>query len=172
MRSRLRRVAGPCSPISGDVVADWPQAWRRNVAMGANFRDFSRPAKPIDACRRIRDRSRAGSLLRRVTKHTNQYALAKRGCTNNHDSRMAIVLTTFPGRDGADCHASLGRKLFVLLARKPANRAISLAHGRKRVAAFFPRSSVAFCAFAWLRCPSSGCVFLTTPAVKGASVRR
>ena len=135
MRSRLRRVAGPCSPISGDVVADWPQAWRRNVAMGANFRDFSRPAKPIDACRRIRDRSRAGSLLRRVTKHTNQYAFAKRGCTNNHDSRMAIVLTTFPGRD-----ASLGRKQFVLHARKQTNRQSHWPTGENELPPLSPRS--------------------------------
>src|SRR3954452_22722040 len=40
--SRLRRVAGLCSPISGDVVADRPQAWRRNVGMGTNFRFFKR----------------------------------------------------------------------------------------------------------------------------------
>jgi hypothetical protein len=33
MRSRLRRVVVPCSPISGNAVADWPQAFWRNIAI-------------------------------------------------------------------------------------------------------------------------------------------
>src|ERR1700712_28244 len=47
--SRLRRVAGPCPPISGDVVADRPHTWRRNVALGAKFWGFQRFIQP-DRC--------------------------------------------------------------------------------------------------------------------------
>src|SRR6478736_2270702 len=76
MRSRLRRVAAPCSPISGDVVADWPQAWRRNVAMGANFWRFraSSTSRSVLAEEFGIDLARitGGTFVRRVTKHTNQ----------------------------------------------------------------------------------------------------
>ena len=56
-------------------------------------------------------------------------------------------------------------------ALQAANRANFLRSRAKMSCRLIFRSNDAFCSLAWLRCPSSECVFLTTPAVKGASAR-
>jgi hypothetical protein len=89
---------------------------------------------------------------------------------NNHGGRMAIVLTTFPGRDSADCDASLGRDQFDCPRRKQRIGQFHWPTGQSELPTY-SRSNDAFFSLAWLRCPSSGCVFLTTPTVKGATAR-
>jgi len=158
MRSRLRRVAVPCSPISGDVVADWPQAWRRNVAMGANFWRFRASSTSwsmlagefgIDLAP---DHGRHDRLSGNQTRESIlAFSVAAR-------ADPAVVLTTFPGRGI--------RRLRCII------RAISLVHGRKRIAALFLVPTMPFVPWLGSAVLPFGCVFFTTPTVKCAGARR